>query len=600
MSSARVLHAVPPSSTWSRRHAVLLALLIGAFVVAALPQCADLSRYHGDERFYTDAALSMRDSGDWLTPRYADGSGRFNKPFLAYWLIGASCELFGVSSLAARLPFLLAGAVILWATARAARVLFRDAHAALFAAVLLGSSPEFLQLVTRTTPDALLAAGVGVALAGAAELAFSERPARAAAWLFLGGAGIALLAKGGLGLLAPAFGLAWIGARRGRAGLASALRAGPLLLFAVLALGAFGPLLVAGGSVGLAKTIDDQVGTRFAESPAMVADNVATYLQCVVRHLLPWTALALGALLFARRRTAEWARGRGGEIAFVAAWYLVLLAIFSSGNIQRGRYFLPAYPLVAALVAALIAGTFATALGARVLRWTSFALAGTALLGAAALTWAAARLGSASPTAIAALAVALAGVAVLVRAARPSHARAVGAETVEGNTQGADEPSPLVAPVVACALLAIALPLGERSLRAGFDAAPSVELAARLEALGARGRAVQCFGGEAAFASQMRLLSAGRLDPTWSKALPASLAADARFVVLAPDIDEAALATLVAPRTIAAREACGFDYGKWRAADVRTVLAADDSAAELARRQRAYRIVTLAPPPKSD
>lgn len=603
-SAARLAPPVPPPppptgeffrAPRERSHALLLALVLLAFFAAALPQCADLSRYHGDERFYTDAALSMRESGDWLTPRFADGSARFNKPMLAYWLIGASTELFGTSPLAARLPFLLAGVVILAATARLARALFGGGLAPLFAAFLLGSSPEFLQLVTRTTPDALLAAGVALSLAGAAELAFAgrargeggaaelafagtdsgaSRASRTAAWLFLGGAGVALLAKGGLGLLVPAFGLAWIAARRGRAGLRDALRPGASALFLVLALATVLPLLHAGGSAGLAKTLDDQVASRFADSIAMVADNVATYLQCVVRHLLPWSALALAALVLARRRVAAWARERRGELLFATLWYLVLLAVFAAANIQRARYLLPAYPAVAALVAGVASAGFASALGARSLRWTSIALAVVALFGAAGLAWAGARLDAASISAAFALVVATLGLALVVlRVPR--------------------EDAPLGAPTAACALLLVALPLGERALRTGFDAAPAEELAQRLLELGAREKDVACVGGEAAVASQMRLLAGGALDPTWTKDASGVAGTSARFVVLAPESDETAVRAALAPRAVARVEDRGFDYAKWRASDVRTVLAAEDAPGALRARRRAFRILVL-------
>ena len=48
-------------------------ILAGLFLLLLLPACLDVTRYHGDERFYTDAAVSMVKSGDWLSPRYPDG-----------------------------------------------------------------------------------------------------------------------------------------------------------------------------------------------------------------------------------------------------------------------------------------------------------------------------------------------------------------------------------------------------------------------------------------------------------------------------------------------------------------------------------------------
>src|SRR5437867_3418181 len=59
-------------------------MLVAIFFAALVPTLRDLSRYHGDERYYTDAAITMIQSGDYLTPRYADGTERFKKPLLTY------------------------------------------------------------------------------------------------------------------------------------------------------------------------------------------------------------------------------------------------------------------------------------------------------------------------------------------------------------------------------------------------------------------------------------------------------------------------------------------------------------------------------------
>ena len=85
-----------------------------------------MTRYHGDERFYTDAEVSMVDSGDWLSPRYPDGRLRVEKPILSYLILVGSYEALGVSLFASRLPFAtssepLATAVACWYVHRGPR-----------------------------------------------------------------------------------------------------------------------------------------------------------------------------------------------------------------------------------------------------------------------------------------------------------------------------------------------------------------------------------------------------------------------------------------------------------------------------------------------
>jgi len=94
-----------------RKGATILAAL---FFLLHLPGLPKLSHWRGDERFYTDAAVQMALSGDYLTPKYPDGALRFKKPILPYWAVLAGIKLFGFNYLACRLAFLIAGALSVW------------------------------------------------------------------------------------------------------------------------------------------------------------------------------------------------------------------------------------------------------------------------------------------------------------------------------------------------------------------------------------------------------------------------------------------------------------------------------------------------------
>ena len=56
-----------------------------------------------DEGRYTNVALNMLDSGDWLNPHRSDEVGHWTKPPLIYWTIAASVAMFGHNAWAARL-----------------------------------------------------------------------------------------------------------------------------------------------------------------------------------------------------------------------------------------------------------------------------------------------------------------------------------------------------------------------------------------------------------------------------------------------------------------------------------------------------------------
>lgn len=68
-----------------------------------------------DEGRYTNVALTMLDSGNWVDPMRSEHTGHWTKPPLTYWLLAASMGVFGVNPWAARLPLALAYlACMLW------------------------------------------------------------------------------------------------------------------------------------------------------------------------------------------------------------------------------------------------------------------------------------------------------------------------------------------------------------------------------------------------------------------------------------------------------------------------------------------------------
>ncbi len=71
--------------------------------------------YSPDEGRYTNVALNMLDSGDWLRPMLHPEVEHWAKPPLTYWSVASSIAVFGRNEFAARLPGALAfaGTVLL-------------------------------------------------------------------------------------------------------------------------------------------------------------------------------------------------------------------------------------------------------------------------------------------------------------------------------------------------------------------------------------------------------------------------------------------------------------------------------------------------------
>src|SRR5208337_2865810 len=105
LSDGQVLDGIP----W-------VAILIIIFFFAFLPLLPSTVKYHGDEMFYTDPAIRMVQTGDYFTPYYYDGTLQLRKPIITYWAVVASYKIFGINLFSSRIPFLIAGCLIIWFT----------------------------------------------------------------------------------------------------------------------------------------------------------------------------------------------------------------------------------------------------------------------------------------------------------------------------------------------------------------------------------------------------------------------------------------------------------------------------------------------------
>lgn len=339
----------------SSRWAILLLLaLFAGGILCMLPNYD--AYYAGDERFYTDGAIRMEQTGQFLTPTYADGALRFNKPVLSYWLILSSFRLFGISVLSSRLLSLVAALGILLLTRNLAIRLFKTESAGWLAMLVMASNIDLMAAAMRATPDIFLCLFALLSLYGFAGRLLGE-PRPADAWLAYVGAGLAVASKGMLGVLLMAFVFLFALSRRDRGVRLRALWCPlPMLVCLALALSWYVAVYWAYGDLALHGFLNDQVGNRVSSSAGRVLSNLFHYTIGLIRPFLPWSLLLLAGLVVARPVLAQTRREHTAAFAFVFAWYILMVIVFSPANITRTRYFLPAFPLLAAGFAALLPG----------------------------------------------------------------------------------------------------------------------------------------------------------------------------------------------------------------------------------------------------
>lgn len=344
-----------------------------------------------DEPRYAQVAREMYESGDWITPRLA-GLHWFEKPALTYWLAAAGYSLFGVSEWAARLgvALLASGGVFLlyWFGRRAQSVRFGYLSAATLATCGLWTG-----FARGATFDLPLSVCIELALVSFfvwTQQADAEKARRSDKlwWLFCAALGLAVLAKGLVGIVLPVaiagsyLLLTW------RVTLVLKPRLliwGTLLLVAVAALW-YGPMLARHGSEFVDEFIIRHHFQRYTSNKYKHPQPFYFFLLVVLAGTFPWMPF----LLAGAQRAVQNGRLLVTDAAqrltlFLWLWVLVPLLFFSFSGSKLPGYILPVFPAVALLIG-LELERWWTLLRAKTLQKCGLALAGF-LLAAAVGVW---------------------------------------------------------------------------------------------------------------------------------------------------------------------------------------------------------------------
>lgn len=335
-----------------------MALL--AFLLAALRATIGVPLLDPDEGRNAEVAREMREAGEWIVPQL-HGLPYLDKPALYFDIVALSFGAFGKGETAARLPsvFFAAGALaVTWLLAR--RLAGR--RRADLAVAILATVPLFVLFARTVIFDIGLTFFITTAIWLAEEGRAGHRWAGPLAWVAIA---LAVLTKGPVGLLLPLLAIVALALGKGR----------PYRLGRV-----FHPL----GIVLFVACVAPWIWTVERREPgflryALVVETVERltkptfhrtgpvwyYAPILSLGLFPWSLAALA-------RIPAWARGvaRGGLARpsadrGVLAAVAVIVLFFSLSRSKLGGYVLPAFPLIAILLAGETEG-----LRARSRAWT--------------------------------------------------------------------------------------------------------------------------------------------------------------------------------------------------------------------------------------
>jgi len=366
-----------PAAIASTFRSALAPLLVAA--AAGLVLCPNLGGpplFDEDEPKNAACSLEMLDAGDWVVPTF-NGRLRVAKPPLVNWLqmVGYAClGRDEAGARAASAAATLLSCLLTWAIA--SRLL--GPRQGLWAGLVMASCIWTAVGGRAATPDAALVAATTAALwlfagglqppgvdGAATHQGLGLSPARG---LALGIAmGLAVLAKGPVGFVVPAFAFALFVLWETRPAGGGQLRA--WAGGAVMAARRMRPLTVTAAAVAVALPWYLWVGLRTDwEWPRrfLLEHNVARftgpleghsgsplyYLPVLLAGLFPWS---IASLLIVRHTAVSLGRDepatRRRAVRLLVAWSLSWILFFSLAGTKLPGYVWPAYPALAAVTA---------------------------------------------------------------------------------------------------------------------------------------------------------------------------------------------------------------------------------------------------------
>src|SRR5712691_546142 len=338
-----------------------------------------------DEGSNAEAAREMVESGDWLTPTL-NGTPRFAKPILIYWLIACSYLVFGVTEFTARLPSALFGTLlVLMQYAFATRLL--GPTVGFRAALMLLLNFEVLAIGRMVLTDMVLVffttlsifsfflaasppAGVGAGGASAGPPPSGNDRAKRWYWGFYIGMALATLTKGPVGILVPLLAVIpyLLFTRRWRE-VARECRLLPgTAVFLLIAAPWYVAMFLLHGA-GYAESARGDTLTRFFSVIGGHGGTILFYIPILFLGFFPWSGFLPAALVQALWENRTTLPAGGGPVDapppptpvqdpqravqfLCAVWALGVFIFFTLYSTRLPHYIAPLFPAAALLVAA--------------------------------------------------------------------------------------------------------------------------------------------------------------------------------------------------------------------------------------------------------
>ncbi len=299
-----------------------------------------------DEGMHAATSKDMVLSGDWVTPKM-NGENFYDKTALFNWLVALSFRALGFTELAARLPAALLGLATVLMTYVIGRRL-KDTRLGLLGGVVLATSPEFIVLSRSVVHDISLAFFITAALYFFYQAFSSELRRRLNLMFFYASAGLAVLAKGPIGILLPGLVIFLFLLLRGRLSFLKDMSMGwGTLVFLAVAAPWYVLISLRNSDYASYFFLQQNFGNFLSKAQSKHPRPFYYYVPALLGGMLPWSVFVPQALW---RPLAGGLRKMDDGALFLICWSGAIFLFFSAASSKLETYILPAFPAFALLI----------------------------------------------------------------------------------------------------------------------------------------------------------------------------------------------------------------------------------------------------------
>lgn len=324
------------SKSSARIEILYVAVILLVCFILYFPALGKMSLWDTDEALYAQIAREMSRSGDYLTTQW-NGQPWYCHPPLYFWMTAATARILGWNALAARLPSAVFGILTVVLVFFLGRLLF-GSRAGFWAAMVASTTLQVWLQSRMAILDMPFLFFITLSVLFFYMGFVSPRPS----WHYLGfwvSAGLAVLAKGPVGLILPLFYVLLIAAHSRRWDSLRRLIINPgIIIFVMIGVPWYAGMYSIYGRPFMEWAIDYFFLARIFRPVMNQGGPWYYYLPYFLAGFLPWTAfLPLVFYGFFKNLSDERAR-------FLLRWIVGTLLIFTIAGTKRPNYILFVYP----------------------------------------------------------------------------------------------------------------------------------------------------------------------------------------------------------------------------------------------------------------